>query len=261
MNSYTKEQSHLHEKYNLASKLPSILEQIELQVKEIITFNPENMLSVGIGYGDEIKLLIKKLETTTSLVKLKSIQWIDIHAEAGKNLKGFSSFVKIEKVEEINSLLNIANEDEWDCIQCSFVLHDIKYEDKKEAFSVLYKALKPNGKIIISEMFLDNELKSDQIEDLKRKKEVDDLYDSFCDELQTIDDIDNNEKEVFSNELLKIKEDARNGKRDFFMNRKNTEKLLQKSGFTDVAFIENKVYIENNKKKCYLGIITARKCG
>jgi len=116
-----KVQSHLHEKYNLASKLPSIIKQRELQANKITTINPKKMLSIGIGHGDEINFFIERLKekyaSTNSLGNLKLIQWIDPHNKAGQNLQDFSSHVKIEKIETSNNLLDISVEDEWDCIQ------------------------------------------------------------------------------------------------------------------------------------------------
>jgi len=102
-------------------------------------------------------------------------------------------------------------------------------------------------------MFLDNKRKlGNGAEDLKRKKNIDDLYGFFCDELQNITEVDNNDKDEFLMKLLETKEDARNVRRDYFLNRESTEKLLSAAHFTDINFVPN-------EKNCYLGVITARK--
>ncbi|MDR2581159.1 MAG: class I SAM-dependent methyltransferase [Fibromonadaceae bacterium] len=255
-----KKQSHLYEEYALVSEVPSITKQWELQAEEIIKINPENMLALGIGFGDEIICLIERLKAKyinqSFLGKLKSIEWIDLDDKyAGKSLKTMDfSPVEVRRIEP-NNLLDIVDKNRWDCILCSFVLHDIKYEDKEKAISILHKALKPEGVVIISEMFLDNKIKSGHTEELERKREIDVLYDGFYKEVQKEIGEKTIGKENFLNELLEIKEGARNGKRDYFIAKQQTIDLLSECGF---VVNTDEDYIENKTNPC-LGIIIGRK--
>jgi len=255
-----KERTHLYEEYALVADVPSIKKQWELQAIEIININPKNILAIGIGFGDEINYLIEELKrkyaSKDSLGKLESIEWIDLDDKyAGKRLKDFSSFVKVERIKPDN-LLDIVDEKRWDCILCSFVLHDIKYEDKKQAIAILRKALKPKGIFIVSEMFLDNKVKSDYIKDLERKRKIDTLYGNFYKEVQNeINNMAIGKKKIL-NELLKIKEEARDGKRDYFLTKQQTIDLLRAYNFV-VDVNEGKYYIENETNP-YLGIIIGR---
>ncbi|MCL2721999.1 MAG: class I SAM-dependent methyltransferase [Treponema sp.] len=269
-------QSHLYKEYCYVSKLSSIKKQWELQADIIAKVNPDNLLIVGVGFGDEIDVLIDKFQfkyrPTNSLGKLKIIGWADLDDKyVGASLevkkKKFSNLVAIDQAG--TDLLEIKDVNKWDCILCSFVLHDIEYEDKEKAIKILHEALKPDGIVIISEMFLDNKIKSGYTtKNLERKRKIDDLYGEFCKEIEKIKitDIIVHDKKKFLEEVLKTKEDARNGERDYFLTEKQTIEFLSKAGFDanlddgdiKVNNEDIKRYIENEINP-YLGILTARK--
>jgi len=268
-------QSHLYESYRYVSKLPSIKRQWELQAKIITKVNPENIVIVGVGFGDEIDVLIEELKSAyssaDSLGNLKQIEWIDLddkfvdrYLEIQKGR--FSNLIPISKAG--TDLLKIEDRNRWDCIICSFVLHDIR--EKENYIRKLYSTLKRNGIIVISEMFLDNNKKQDDtIEDFERKSKIDELYGKFCIEIigKTKNaDIPVNDGEKFLKEVQKTMEEAKNGKRDYFLTKEQMIDFLSMVGF-DANLDDGDINVNNgnikrytgNEINTYLGIITARK--
>jgi len=247
--------SYLYNEYYLVSHVPSLVNQWEIQAIEVLKNKPENILIIGPGFGYEINSIINKLNADDSHLKL--IEWLDLDREyAGKGIQTekIPPSIIVRRIKPDN-LMELDEDNRWDCIVCSFVLHDIKYENQKDAISILYKALKPGGTVLISEMFLDNRVRSEYVEDLERKKEIDVLYNGFYDEVQKEISGETVGKMKFLKELLKIKDGSRNGTRDYFFSAQQTIDLLSRIGFavnTDLGYIKNEVNF-------YLGIIIARR--
>jgi len=120
--------SHLYHEFCYVSALPSIEEQRAMQVKKIIEINPKTILSIGIGYGEEINDFIKKLTEHYSpqenSLRLQSIKCVDPNKDAGININHDVTPIKII-IDNKSDLLNLSDDSIWECIQCGFVLHDI----------------------------------------------------------------------------------------------------------------------------------------
>ena len=257
-----KSKSYLDTSFKHVSFLASFKEQRRIQSDMIIEFNPEKLLSIGIGYGDEIIALIdfyrKKHPNLNYLGNLRHLECVDLHEDAGENIV-ISNYSTLNLTININNrydILELQDNEEWDCILCSFVLHDINFEDKNNVIDRLYKALKPNGKIIISEMFLDNNSTDmDSHENHLRMNEVEKLYESFIKEINNTAELSINTKNDLINHVIRTIKDAKLGKRDYFMNLEQTKNLLLSGGFQ----INNSTFFTPNKIVDYLGVIVARK--
>jgi len=229
-----KYKSHLYKDYSKISELPTIQKIIEKQVDIIVNKKPKTILSIGIGYGDELNSMLSKLDEKYSFL-FDKIVGIDINSEVGANLNDKFNVEKATK-----NLVEYSTDDKFDCVQCSFVIHDIKdEEDKLKAFQKFSELLKDNGTLLISEMLINNQIESDYNKDLKRKNQIDKLYINVMEEVHTLIESKVNKKEKLEyknliNKLLEIKEDARQVKRDYFIDKSKIEQFLLKSNFTDI---------------------------
>jgi ubiquinone/menaquinone biosynthesis C-methylase UbiE len=243
-----KYKSYLYREYSKISELPTIQKIIGKQVGIIVEKKPKTMLSIGIGYGDELNSMLSKLKATHGF-EFQRVCGIDINNEVGANLE---DTFKVEK--STANLVEYNTDTKFECVQCSFVIHDIKDEDKCRAFEKLSELIQDNGTLLISEMLINNKIDNDPIKDLKRKNQIDKLYIGVINEVNTfINSKSNKEKkeyELLKNKLLEIKEDARQVRRDYFIDENKIKEYLN-TEFTDI----------NVTKDGYFAVISARKKG
>jgi len=245
-----KYKSHLFREYYLISELPTIREIIDKQVEIILEQKPKSMLSIGIGHGDELNLMLTKLQDKN--FSFDKIVGIDLNENAGVHLDRFN----VEKVLGKN-LMDYSELSKFDCVQCSFVIHDIKEEDKKSAFKKISEMVEDGGTLIISEMLIKNQFfHNDNNKDLRRKNQIDKMYIKIIDEVKdTIKSKPKKDQSKYTpliDKLREIKEDARQIKRDFFIDEEQIKAHLEELNFVVAPPYKSKL-------NGYFAVINARK--
>ncbi len=257
-------ESHLYTGFRFVSFLPSIITQRNIQVniflKNKYKMEKKYFLYVGTAFGCEINFFAKYgvlnlFNKTLAIDKIKEVKAAVLSQE--QILPHINKF-DFECID-IRNLPKNYNFHYWDFIQCGFVLEDIEYSEKKNVYKNLYKSLLPSGFLIISEMFLDNKIKSGN-EESKRKGQIRTLYDQFLSEaeIQYKNNILNNQQYqlLIGNEethgLLYTKRRAIDGLQDYFEDRVQVENQLKNIGFKILKYYQNP---DND----FLGVILAQK--
>lgn len=258
-------ESHLYQGFKYVSSLESIKAQRQLECSLIV--KPENsyfrnlrFLSIGTAYGDELAFFARE----GVLDYWSQIVGIDIVGEVGTDVLSQPDLARLHdklffRQLDLQQLPPPFGENYWDCIQCGFVLEDIEYSNKQNVYNKLFRSLNGQGILIISEMFVDNQKKTNDSDGL-RKQQITDLYDWFLEEARECLRHGSLAQDQYtllcgngqSPGLLLTKKMAVDGARDYFETREQIETHLFKAGFHGVNYYPNPVF-------SLLGVITARK--
>ena len=175
--------------FKLIKKLPSINQQrlIERKVLENILVGKQpkeiRVISIGVGDGEELNFLL-----ASPIVKrvVAEIVCIDIlgdyfHPCSLPKLKDLQHKVIFVQGDTRN-LHRYFRKAEFDIIQCGFLLHELRYDDKNDVLLQFSDILKPSGYFVCSDIYMDNCKRQDPIEDLQRIRNIERLYNLFIEE-------------------------------------------------------------------------------
>lgn len=236
-------QTHLYRGFRHVGLLPSIMFQRQAQKKSIKESchqdNKITMLFIGCGYGEELDALLSGHESNAMV---SNIIAIDIAPVESYLLD--QPFVTQKNLALIWRQLNLFNIHEnpefghFDLVQCGFVLHDIEFSNKQSAFDIIGKAVRPGGRVIVSDIYVsESALHQDALDD-SYMQEVGCIYDRFLNEVQQVFKagclLEEDMNELLGNGqtpgLLKTSKDAMDGKRDFFDSIAQTVARMRQSG-------------------------------
>ena len=247
--------SHLYLGFRHVGILPSIHEQRRIQRAILCDIFPligsGDFLSIGCGYGEELDFFLSDEgeQIPKSLKELIALDIADV-----KNTVYLQPMIS-----QLNSKFTFHQHDllELDklglakrplIVQCGFVMEDIEYSCKDLAFELIREIISDDGWFIYSEMFLDNLRQSDALADEDRQRTVASLYDLFINEAE----ISLNEGRMSKRQynelcgdgktpgLYRTRQQAIDGKRDFFESLEKTLQRFRELSFTVAAILDNK---------------------
>ncbi|MEW6054288.1 MAG: class I SAM-dependent methyltransferase [Nitrospirota bacterium] len=217
-------------------------------------------LSIGTAYGDELAFFAREgvLDHWSQIVGIDIVGEVGIDVLSQPDLARFHDRLFFRQLD-LQQLPPPFGENYWDCIQCGFVLEDIEYADKQYVYDKLFQSLNHRGMLIISEMFVDNQKRSNGTDELRRQQ-ISELYEYFLAEAReslkrkilTQDQYDllcGNGQDPGLVSTMKM---AINGARDYFETLEQTEAHLLTAGFSDISYYPNPVF-------SLIGVIVARK--
>lgn len=147
--------SHLYAGFKFAGKLQSVEMQRRLQAGLVAMVPSQKLLTVGCGYGEELKQLLGGLKLDDPDVDVTAIDIADVRGslqsygyarQLGERFRyGQLDLIGLEQLSEFGN---------FDIIQCGFVLHDISWSFKDKAISSLGRAVHAGGYQIISDIFV-----------------------------------------------------------------------------------------------------------
>jgi ubiquinone/menaquinone biosynthesis C-methylase UbiE len=240
--------------FKYVGKLPSIEKQRILQKDLLDNFNcsHKKFLQIGTGDGFEMEVLIQSnfFSHCNPTIYLCEVDLSYFSKSSLPNLSRYSGqseeiVCSVEKIEEIFPAATL------DIIQIGFVMHDIECPtEKDEAFASLFSILKPNGKLVFSDSFINNIPQNSEEYEKTRKNQVASLYDFFikeADDCLKNGGLNKSEYELLLGDgktagLVKTKADAIRGVRDFYEEIGTTIARLRKAGFEIMSVIDNPVH-------------------
>jgi SAM-dependent methyltransferase len=167
---------HLYPGFRHVGALASINAQRLVQGGLLRDVAPKSLLIVGSGYGEELDLLVACQPSIDNWSILSIIDLADVHGDLASQphlaeLKRKPSFRRL-------NLLDAAELQEFgafDCVQCSFVLHDIFPHEKDRALRALAESVRRGGHVLVSDIFV--QLPEDA-------NEISEIYDGFIHEAE-----------------------------------------------------------------------------
>lgn len=255
--------------FKFIGKLPSINEQrlIQKKVLENILLSKRieriNFLSVGVGDGEELNFLLTSPILKSSIAK---VICIDI-------LNSYFNPYSLPNVRDMNNKITFVQEDarnlhkhltqaEFDIIQCGFLMHEIKYEDKNNILLQFFNLLKPAGYLVYSDIFTDNYKQENPHEDLLRVKNIERLYKFFIEEatecvkngVMTQTEWDLLYGDGVTEGLIKSMERDMEGLDSYYEPLDKAKSRLIECGYRDIETY-------GNQKNDYLFVISAKRLG
>lgn len=209
--------SHLYPGFRHASALRSISEQRRIQNEILRSLRPRRLLSVGCAHGDEIRELLRCIDLLDERFYVSAIDVCDV-----EDVLWTHSFARdlgerlAWKQLDLLHAAELPGYGNFDIVQCGFVLHDVPWGMKNDAFAILLRALRRGGHLLVSEIVAKP--------DRSYAAEVADIYDAFIDEAaacRKAGALDANSWQAFVGDgeppgLLHSKASALGENRDFF---------------------------------------------
>jgi SAM-dependent methyltransferase len=253
--------------FNQINKFPSIIEQRSIQrkyLRNILNSSKDvkiKLLSIGVGDGEELNMILLDSNLVNDIEKIYCIDKVDNYFQPSKlpNLKFILNKIYFIK-QDIKKLYDNIQENEFDIIQCGFLMHEIEYEHKDRVINLLNNLLKAKGILICSDIDMDNFVRNDREEDNKRKRNIISLYNKFIAEakkclknkVMTMEEFNLLCGDGRNNGLLFSKNNAINGLDDYYEPLKTITDRINRCGFNcEDIFI--------NSKSRSLFVICARK--
>lgn len=247
--------SHLYPGFRHVGILPSIYEQRRIQRAILCDIFPlvgnRDFLSIGCGYGEELDFFLSDegKQLPKSLDKMIAMDIADVkNAVYSQPMISQLNSNFIYYHHDLLELDKLELARKPSIVQCGFVMEDIEYIYKDLAFELIRETISDNGWFIYSEMFLDNLKRSTTSADEDRQRTVAFLYDLFINEAK----ISLNEGRMSNRQyselcgdgkipgLYRTRQDAIDGKRDFFESLEKTLERLRKHNFTVASILDNK---------------------
>lgn len=243
---------HLYPGFRHAGRLPSIASQRKIQ-RDIINDIMEehcvdSILSVGCAYGNELDEILSLKQGSDVLVC--AIDVVDVHDEIYKLgvAKKLGTRLEWSQIDLLDAH-SLTSYGTFSVVQCGFVLHDIDYNQKAIAYTVLAHALRPGGWLVFSDIFPTHPSSRihTNIEDYR--SEVTFVYNSFIAEAnnakrQGILSEDEWQDLVGDEHRPGLKNTLRGaitGSRDFFETLPETKRRLVQAGFFVEEVITNPI--------------------
>jgi 2-polyprenyl-3-methyl-5-hydroxy-6-metoxy-1,4-benzoquinol methylase len=151
---YPFEESHLYHGFQFVGVLRSIRGQRRIQAAIIRGLRVERLLVIGCGYGDELAVLLGRLNLQDPFVRVNAIDL----APTGESVKSKDFARRLGSRFEfatldLMDLAGLQGYGQFDVAQCGFVLHEIPYSLKEQALKILSASVRPRGHVIISDIF------------------------------------------------------------------------------------------------------------
>lgn len=234
--------SHLYRGFRFAGFLPSVHTQREIQGRLLFDLRPQRLLVVGCAYGDELAQLLSAIDYQNSSLNVTAIDLAPVEEELRSQdfASVLGSRLQWMRVGLLDTV-RVPKYGRFDIVQCGFVLHDIDYRYKDRAMFVLSKAVRPGGHVIISDIFLSCAIQNEL--------ETCSIYDFFLSEADSArrnGRLRENEWRLLVGDgklpgLLRSKDEALQGTRDFFDTPSELKDRATKAGLEVVRMVTNSV--------------------
>jgi len=253
--------------FKFINKLPSINEQRLIQRKFLVHILASKQLkmikflSAGVGDGEELDFLFASSILKSAIAKVICIDILNSYFNPYSlsnlsNVLNKTAFIQ----EDVRNIQKRFNQGEFDIIQCGFLMHEIKYENKNDVLINFFNLLKPNGYLIYSDIFADNHKRQSLDEELLRIKSIERIYNSFIKE--AIECVKNGAMasdewnllcgDGIKEGLLKSMKKAMDGLDDYYEPLDKARFRLRDCGYWDIMTYAN-------KKNDHLFVIGAKK--
>lgn len=209
--------SHLYHGFRFAGILDSIQLQRKLQAKMLEYLRPVRLFVVGCAYGDELAELLSEIDRQATDLTITTIDLAAVEDTLRSHEFAMLLGPRLQWMQRnLMDASDIPGYGQFDVVQCSFVLHDVDYQQKDQAMRMLSRAVRPGGHLIVSDIFL-----SGTVED---RSEIRSIYDAFlseADDACRTGQLQNYEWRLLVGDglipgLLRARNEAIQGIRDFF---------------------------------------------
>jgi hypothetical protein len=241
--------SHIYTGFRFVGALESIEFQREAQrsiLKHLMTaYHSYSLLSVGTAFGDELDVLLDpELMKTIAGVYVAAVDCDCCVKEVSEKAFASQGKVNLSCIQsDLFSIDCVPGYGSFDAVQSGFVLHDFEYSQKDAAFRKLSQAVRIGGSMILSEIF-SNQRKAAQQETME-------IYDHFLREADSALHMGRLTCPEWRDlvgaasgapGLLRTKEEAMNGDRDFFESVAATTERLVAAGLQVTEYVNNPFY-------------------